>query len=248
MAKFLFSISLLFLFTYCSSLIKKSYTDDYSSPNFECWSGSGFRDSETFGLYKSAWAELRNFYKIENQKIKSANIVFVGDSLIQLFPKELMVQEFPGAVNRGIGGDLTETLLERIEEDVLSLNPKVIVLEIGGNDLIQGKCLHITETNLNRILEKIIKFNPNIKIVILGIPPVRNQTVNRVSPVLNLTWISIIRPYKNVEFLDGWQFLREKDRPVLDSEFWPGQDKIHVNEKAYRAWIHKLKPILLPYL
>lgn len=191
---------------------------------------------------------MRNIYREENRKIKTANVVFVGNSLIQLFPNEILTKEFPGSVNRGIGGDMTELLLERLDEDVISLNPKAIVVEIGGNDLIQGKCLYLIENNLVRILDKLTKSLPNTKIVILGIPPVRTQSLNSVSPVINLTWISIIQSYKNVTFLDNWQWLREKDRPGLRSEFWLEKDKIHLNENAYKIWVEKLKPILLPYL
>lgn len=162
---------------------------------------------------------MRSIYREENQKIKTANAVFVGNSLIQLFPNEILTKEFPGAVNRGIGGDMTETLLERLEEDVISLNPKAIVLEIGGNDLIQGKCLYLIENNLVRILDKLTGSLPKTKIVILGIPPVRARSLNNISPVVNLAWISIIQSYENVIFLDNWQWFREKDRSVLRQEF-----------------------------
>ncbi|AOP34007.1 SGNH hydrolase [Leptospira tipperaryensis] len=247
MVRYFFAFSLLFLFTSCSVLIKKTYTD-YSSSDFECWSGAGYRSSEKFEQYYSLWKTMRGIYREENQRIKTANVVFVGNSLIQLFPIDLMAREFPGAVNRGIGGDITELLLQRIEEDVLSLNPKAIVLEIGGNDLIQGKCLNVIETNFGKILERIYQANPNLKVVILGIPPVRTQSINNVSPALNLTWISIAQGYKNVVFLDNWQWLREKDRPALRQEFWLEKDKIHLNENAYKIWVQKLKPILTPYL
>ncbi|EKR63927.1 MULTISPECIES: GDSL-type esterase/lipase family protein [Leptospira] len=247
MAKRLPILSLLLLFLSCSVLIKKSYTD-YTSSNFECWEGIGYRSSEKFEQYRNLWYKMRSIYREENQKIKTANAVFVGNSLIQLFPNEILTKEFPGAVNRGIGGDMTETLLERLEEDVISLNPKAIVLEIGGNDLIQGKCLYLIENNLVRILDKLTGSLPKTKIVILGIPPVRARSLNNISPVVNLAWISIIQSYENVIFLDNWQWFREKDRSVLRQEFWLERDEIHLNENAYKVWVEKLKPILLPYL
>lgn len=191
---------------------------------------------------------MRKIYQEENRRIKTANVVFAGNSLIQLFPRELLEREFPGAVNRGIGGDMTELLLERLDEDILSLAPKALVLEIGGNDLIQGKCLDSIEKNLISILDKVTRTLPNTKVVVLSVPPVRNQTLNQISPVLNLSWVAILPSYKNVVFLDNWQWLREKDRPALRSEFWLEQDKIHLNENAYRIWVQKLKPILQPYL
>ncbi|RHX79057.1 SGNH hydrolase [Leptospira yasudae] len=247
MVRYFSALSLLLFFSSCSILIKKSYTD-YSSSNFECWAGVGYRSSEKFAQYRSLWSTMRNIYREDNQRIKTANVVFVGNSLIQLFPNEILTREFPGAVNRGIGGDMTELLLERLDEDVIVLNPKAIVLEIGGNDLIQGKCLDGIESNLVRILDHLTKALPNTKIVVLGIPPVRTQSLNSVSPVINLSWVSIIQSYKNVVFLDTWQWLREKDRPALRQEFWLEQDKIHLNENAYKIWVQKLKPILQPYL
>ncbi|AVV49606.1 GDSL-type esterase/lipase family protein [Leptospira santarosai] len=247
MAKYFPVFSLLFLCISCSVLIKKSYTD-YTSSRFECWGGIGYRSSEKFEQYRNLWYKMRSIYREENQRIKTANAVFVGNSLIQLFPNEMFVREFPGAVNRGIGGDMTETLLERLEEDVISLNPKVIVLEIGGNDLLQGKCLYLIESNLVKILDKLTQSLPNTKIVILGIPPVRASSLNNISPVVNLAWVFIIQSYKNVIFLDNWQWFREKDRSVLREEFWLERDEIHLNENAYKIWVEKLKPILLPYL
>ncbi len=38
-------------------------------------------------------------------------------------------------LNRGVGGDRTEQLLKRIEEDVVKEEPDVVVLEVGINDV-----------------------------------------------------------------------------------------------------------------
>ncbi len=37
-------------------------------------------------------------------------------------------------LNRGVGGDRTEQLVERVQKDVLEENPDVVVLQIGVND------------------------------------------------------------------------------------------------------------------
>ena len=47
---------------------------------------------------------------------------------------------------RGIAGDMTESLRARLRDNVFPLNPKNIIIEISGNDLIYGKCLNIQKT------------------------------------------------------------------------------------------------------
>ncbi len=38
-------------------------------------------------------------------------------------------------INRGIGGETTPQIIRRLEEDVLSLDPDVVILQMGDNDL-----------------------------------------------------------------------------------------------------------------
>jgi lysophospholipase L1-like esterase len=60
--------------------------------------------------------------------------VFFGDSITDMWP---LAQYFPGKsyINRGIGGQTTPQMLVRFREDVLALQPKVVVILAGTNDI-----------------------------------------------------------------------------------------------------------------
>src|SRR5690349_7275368 len=62
-------------------------------------------------------------------------VTFVGDSLTGGWKN--LAKDFPKlkVANRGVGGDVSRGVLFRVKEDVLDLNPKAVVIEIGNNDL-----------------------------------------------------------------------------------------------------------------
>ncbi len=244
MKKIAYCIFLIFSALSCS-LFRSSTIYDYYHPSFSCYSGIGIRDEWQWETYQTKYKEATEHYSKENDKIQKAGIVFVGNSLIAGFPPALLSAEFPGAVNRGIPGDMTELLLGRLDKTVLNLKPSLIVLEIGGNDIREGKCLDYIESIQRTIVRKIRTSLPNTKILLLGIPPVLSKNVNSISPIAN-AWLSrIASEDQNVRFLDIWPQFRRKDLPFIKEEFVPvyngKQDPIHVNEEAYKIWSQKIK-------
>ncbi|MCW8133727.1 MAG: hypothetical protein KIS92_25500 [Planctomycetota bacterium] len=78
------------------------------------------------------------------QETGTADIVCLGDSLTACGGpggrySDYLAQALPGLkiVNRGIGGDTIAGGRARFERDVLSLQPKVVILELGANDFFQ---------------------------------------------------------------------------------------------------------------
>lgn len=231
-------------FTDCKSSSKRDYFDT----SFQCFAEPGWRDDSNFKKYiEKAWLPTRLLYAEDNSKIKKTDIVFAGDSLVHLFVPDLMAKEFPGqsVTNRGIGGDMTETLLSRIEEDALVLHPGKVVIEIGGNDFIQGKCLSLVQNNLLSIIQKIHSKNRNTKIFLLAVPPTRVKELNQIVPVFNLFLNQVARTTANVEYIEVWDSMRKIDSPTLRDEFIrPNGDSLHFNEKGYELWGKKLRPYL----
>ena len=77
-------------------------------------------------------------YKRLNEFIEKGQVLFAGSSLMEQFPiNELLLNyELPYKVyNRGVSGFTTIELLENIEPCILDLEPKVLFLNIGTNDL-----------------------------------------------------------------------------------------------------------------
>ncbi|MEN8228237.1 MAG: SGNH/GDSL hydrolase family protein [Bacteroidota bacterium] len=75
--------------------------------------------------------------------------------------------------NRGIGGNSTSDLIARVETDVISENPDIVILMIGTNDMVNSHKMISYErfsSNLDRLI-CLIKTN-SIDIVLVSPPPV----------------------------------------------------------------------------
>jgi lysophospholipase L1-like esterase len=103
-------------------------------------------------------------------------VVFFGDSITDGWKIE---ESFPGKpyVNRGIGGQTTSQMLVRFRQDVVSLQPKVVVILAGTND-IAGNSGPIAdqdiEANYSDIAE-LAKAN-NIRVIFSSVLPVNDYT------------------------------------------------------------------------
>ena len=74
----------------------------------------------------------------------------------------------------GIGGDQTTDVLARLDDALNTVDgagPDVILLGIGGNDLLGGADVATTIDNLNEIIDRIQTKNPNVTIFVEQIAP-----------------------------------------------------------------------------
>lgn len=58
-------------------------------------------------------------------------------------------------VNKGVPGDTTALALKRLDRDVLSLKPGLVVVQLGGNDFLQKISHDETFANLETIIDRI---------------------------------------------------------------------------------------------
>jgi lysophospholipase L1-like esterase len=79
-----------------------------------------------------------NFYRAKNAQLSEKTqkrVVLFGDSRIHQWKKLPQIDEVE-FINRGIGGETTAQLRARFEPDVLALDPDVVILQLGINDLV----------------------------------------------------------------------------------------------------------------
>jgi lysophospholipase L1-like esterase len=81
---------------------------------------------------------------------KRTRVVLFGDSRIHSW-SELPELERTQFVNRGISGETTAQMRYRFDTDVLALEPDVVVIQAGVNDLIAAS---LTETRAREIVQK----------------------------------------------------------------------------------------------
>ncbi|MFQ5750533.1 MAG: GDSL-type esterase/lipase family protein, partial [bacterium] len=119
----------------------------------------------------------------DSSKKKSSlkTILFLGNSLTagynleptQAFPN-LIQQKIDSmgwhytAINAGLSGETSSGGLRRINW-LLKRKIDILVLELGGNDVLRGIPLELTKKNLQAIIDQTRKKYPEVKIVIAGL-------------------------------------------------------------------------------
>lgn len=235
------------VFFACSAFPRRIYYSNYYRPEFQCSAVAEWEDLGSYQEYMKTWNTLREFYNEQNRSKKTAKNVIAGNSLVHLFHEELLRRELPDydIVNRGIGGDSTFTFLNRLEDNVLALKPSVVILEIGGNDLIQGKCLSSIEENVKTIIRKIKTYNPKIKIAFLSVPPTKKPNLNSIVPVYNAFLWSLAKPEEGIFYLDAWRYMRDANAPIIKEEYARENDPIHFGEKGYEVWGQLIRSVAI---
>ncbi len=103
-------------------------------------------------------------------------VVFFGDSITDIWHLD---EYFPGKpyVNRGIGGQTTPQMLVRFRQDVINLQPKVVIILAGTNDIAGNTGpMRIEDIEADYAsLADLARAN-NIKVIYSSVLPVHNYT------------------------------------------------------------------------
>ena len=140
-----------------------------------------------------------------------SRVVFFGDSITDIWKLD---DSFPGKhyVNRGIGGQTTSQMLVRFRQDVIDLQPKVVVVLAGTND-IAGNSGPIANQDIEANLASMAELAKahGIKMIVASILPVNNYT-----PQSQEFFAS--RPPERILALNGWlkDYCAKKDLTYLD--------------------------------
>lgn len=174
------------------------------------------------------------------------DVIFLGNSITAGTNwNELLGLQ--NARNRGISGDTTFGILERLDEVTEGKPSKVFVL-IGINDIARNYPDEVILKNYKRIISRIIEESPNTEIFIQSILPVNNTFTkyknhyNKDNHILAINKeLKRIANNYNANFIDIHPyFLDEENR--LDRKFT--EEGLHLNALAYKTWAEILDPYL----
>lgn len=174
----------------------------------------------------------------------SGDIIFLGNSLTdggewsELFNNNRIK-------NRGISGDITAGVLNRIEE-VINRKPAKVFLLIGINDLSRGIQPDSVVKNIMRIAQYVHQFIPGTKLYVQSILPVssafalfgnhtnKTESINAINSSLAMkadanhyTYIDL-----NSHFCDGRGWMKEQFT----------NDGLHLKGDGYLLWKHLVFP------
>lgn len=106
-------------------------------------------------------------------KLKSADIVFLGDSITHEGSWEEYFLECR-AVNRGINGDTVQGVIDRLP-DVMALKPSKLFLMIGVNDLNNHLPIDKLKNAYEDLFDKLNSDAGNMEICLQSILPVKDK-------------------------------------------------------------------------
>ena len=170
-------------------------------------------------------------------KIKQGSKVFIGDSITE----QCIWNELFGdnrLINRGIGGDITEKVLNRL--DFLDgTKPSTVFLMIGTNDLGQNKPLDEIINNYQKIIQELSKKLPDAVIYMQSVLPInqnlffmkRDYYTNENIDLLNVMIQKLVK--ENVRYLELNKFFKDKNGN-LDIKY--SSDGLHLNGDGYQKW------------
>lgn len=127
------------------------------------------------GILFLGYVVLFPFYDVGPDKSNYETIVCFGDSLTSGigaskgmdYPSQLSKMINKPVINAGVPGDTTAGALRRLQRDVLSKDPDIVMITLGGNDLKNGVSKDTAFDNLLKIVDAIQE--NGAKVIIGGI-------------------------------------------------------------------------------
>jgi hypothetical protein len=122
-------------------------------------------------------------YKELNKRAQKGGVVFVGDSITEGFPIHEILQCNKPMYNRGISGDTTTGVLDKLKDEVFDLMPRKVFLVIGTNDLGNGEQPAEIVGRIEDICRSIKEKVPKVELFVESIYPVNENEFVNATPV-----------------------------------------------------------------
>lgn len=198
------------------------------------------------------WMSLSEWYEMHAEDVGiaekgEADLVFLGDSITAGWSwagADLWKQQFVplGAVNFGIGGDMTQNVLWRLlHGGIGKLNPKQFVLLIGTNNFgFTGESPEAVARGVEHIIELLRNRFPESGIILMAVFP-RDQLPNTMNRQNIEQLNALIEPLADGEIVS---FLNINEALLLEDGKIPQSlmpDFLHLSEAGYAIWTQALK-------
>jgi lysophospholipase L1-like esterase len=184
--------------------------------------------------------------QFKNYSNSTEDVIFLGNS-ITTYTNWNELLELPQARNRGISGDTTYGILERLDEVIEGKPAKVFIL-VGINDISRNVPSKLILKNCEKIISRIKSGSPETEIYFQTILPV-NNTFTRYKNHYNKDDIiqsvneglKIIAEREKITLINLHPHFLDKENR-LDKKYT--EEGLHLNAEGYNLWAK----ILLPYL
>jgi lysophospholipase L1-like esterase len=205
------------------------------------FSESSFAQSKWDSTYRPGTYEhqLAHFKSFPNSK---KEVVFLGDSIFDYIDwNELLQMKY--ARNRGISGDISFGLLQRLEE-ITEGKPAKIFIMIGINDIARNIPDAVILQNYKKIIYRVKTESPRTKLYFFTLMPVNNTFPTKAHFNKDEHIANINKQLQLLGDREGITIINMHD-PFLDSENRYDKkytyDGLHPNIEGYKKMAEVLK-------
>jgi lysophospholipase L1-like esterase len=201
-----------------------------------CWSGT------VFAQYDSSYGS--TYYRQKVTQFRSipdmdtGEIIFLGDSITDIAEWSELFKN-PAIKNRGISGDKTAGILNRLQE-VTDRKPARIFIMIGINDIAEEVPDSLILANYTQIIQRIQSASPITKLYVQSILPTndtftefaRHQHKDAHIQAINQQ-LKILAAQRACTYVDLYTFMCDRDGK-LSSAYT--NDGLHLTGAGYQVW------------
>ncbi len=169
---------------------------------------------------------------IDNRDSTGTTVVCFGDSLTagygatagHDYPSVLSEKINLSVINAGVSGNTTTDALQRLDKDVLTHNPKIVIITLGANDSFHGMHEEETLANMVKIIERIKEHGAMV------------------------VWAEVQTGVLGDPYIDDFTTLANREHILLIPNILSGiidkpqykYDQIHPNDEGYRIMADRI--------
>ncbi|MFH0289495.1 GDSL-type esterase/lipase family protein [Vibrio owensii] len=201
--------------------------------------------------YSDYYYTKQSIYELKSDVITEADVVFLGDSITDFVEWSELFES--AVLNRGINGDTTGGVLNRINS-ILSLRPNKVFILLGVNDIQSRIDTNTTTKNLREIvnaltnqgvnvyLQSVLPVNTELynKHIVPRIPSINTPTNEKVK-VINDTLIQLSEKSPLVHYLSLSDLLNKNSGTIKENYTYDG---LHLNGNGVSVWASIVKPFI----
>lgn len=175
--------------------------------------------------------------EVSDTEMPRPSIAFVGDSLTASGDWASWLPD-RAVVNLGVAGDTTDDVLARADA-IVGADPDAVALLIGTNDLGTRRSVEHLVRNVEYLLVTLRRDLPGTRMLVQSILPRGADFADRIRDANR--HLRQFAPTVHAQYLDLWPTFAQEDG-ALDPAF--SDDRLHLNDEGYRAWLAELQPAL----
>lgn len=199
----------------------------------------------SYAQYSTYYHQRRTLF--ENLPTSKKDIIFVGNSITDGGEwSELLNNE--NVKNRGISGDVTAGVLNRLST-ITKGEPSKIFILIGINDVSRGTSAKTIVREIAKIVAQIKTESPKTTIYLQSILPVSGKHklftshTNKIEVVKEAnTLLSKLATTDNITYIDLYPEFIDPTTGELDSKY--SNDGLHLLGEGYVRWAQIVKPYI----